>query len=59
MWARSYAQYIAVKSKNATMLEELKVYQTSNEILTQWEDNDFVEIVRAIDELYKVLGWLK
>jgi len=58
LWARAYAQYIANKSGNAAMLKELKKLQSSI-IPSQWSDEDFIEIEKAIDELFKERGWLK
>lgn len=58
LWARSYAQYIAVKSGDATMLTQIardresKLYAES-----QWEAGDFVPIEQAIDALFAALGW--
>ena len=62
MVARSYAQYVAVKSGNATMLDqvsaiigsELKVYQH-----TQWTEADFRPIMKAYDDLFEEIGWLE
>jgi len=58
LWARSYAQYIAKKSGNKAMLAELAKLQ-DDPIPSQWSDDDFIEIEKAIDELFKERGWLK
>jgi len=60
IWARSYAQYIAVRSGNPTMLAQLAkerldpVYSER-----QWDDEDFAPIAAAIDALFRRLGWLR
>ena len=62
MVARSYAQYVAVKSGNTTMLNqvsaiigsELNVYQH-----TQWTEADFRPIMKAYDDLFEEIGWLE
>jgi hypothetical protein len=62
-WARAYSQWVAVRSQNQVMLDqvsriisktEYKVYAAS-----QWTDEDFAPIADAIDEIFKELGWLK
>ena len=63
LWARSYAQYIAVRSGDAGMMAELRTEQAEQRrmavpITTQWQDADFVPIARAMDALFSALGWL-
>lgn len=58
IWARAYAQYIAVKSQNATMLEELRKEQAYY-YPTAWEDDDFTPVVTVIDQLFTTLGWMR
>ncbi len=63
LWARSYAQYIAVRSGDAQLLAELRGEQekarTANlRVPEQWEDDDFEPIARAFDTLFTSLGWL-
>jgi hypothetical protein len=60
LWARSYAQYIGVRSDNSLMRKQMA--QARKDKLypgTSWGDEDFEPIARAIDELFEVLGWLK
>ena len=62
MWARSYAQYIATKSQNPTLLKQLDSIRTNdypNAIhnLSQWHDKDFEPIASKIDQLFLMLGW--
>lgn len=58
IWARSYAQYIAVRSQNSAMLEELRKEQAYIYPVA-WQDADFEPIAAAIDELFKMIGWLR
>lgn len=58
IWARAYAQYIAAKSKNLTMLEELKREQAYYYPVA-WADDDFEPVVTAIDQLFETLGWMR
>lgn len=65
-WARSYAQWIALRSGNKNMIDQVQAilsrdptgkyaaYQAS-----QWSDADFVKIAEAIDNIFKKVGWLK
>lgn len=59
IWARAYAQYIAVRSGNRSMLAELKRIQGIGGYKTQWSDEDFAPIADAIDELFSEVGWRK
>lgn len=62
LWARCYAQYIARKSKDPVLLAELdkminceynKIYHA------QWSDEEFPEIMTAMDQIFIAKGWLK
>ena len=65
LFARSYAQYIAQKTNDRTLLRELR--QKRSETLTirgrkytvtlQWSDDDFQPIAEAFDRLFEQLGW--
>jgi len=64
IWARSYAQYIARKSGNKQMLDQLDMIrrQDSDAKLSlprQWSEESFVNISREIDKLMVKLGWQK
>lgn len=60
VWARSYAQYIAVRSGDAAVLAAVDIERQDPFFKsTQWDDDDFVPIARAFDTLFEVLGWLK
>ena len=62
-FARSYAQYIATKSKNKSMLAELaEIRGEKGDMLhypNQWDDEDFVPILNALDSLFKKRGWIR
>ena len=62
MIARSYAQYVAVKSGNAAMLEQLNTILGSRSESyqhTQWTEADFRPIIKAYDDLFEEIGWLE
>lgn len=54
LWARSYAQYIALRSGDVTMRQQLA--STSMREL-HWSDSDFAQIAHAIDVLMREKGW--
>lgn len=58
IWARSYAQYIAKKSGDPILMDQL---QTLKELPypMQWSDDDFDGVSGEIDTLFKELKWLK
>lgn len=62
-WARAYAQWVATRSQNDVMLEQVSKIvgkQTSPVYAaSQWADEDFAPIAAAIDEIFKELGLLK
>ena len=67
IWARSYAQYIAIRSGDPVLLQQLvesrrqrPAYDPDqNDYAEQWDDRDFTPIAEAMDKLFKTLGWLK
>ena len=61
-WARSYAQWVAIRSNNAIMIEQVKKIIAQDHPayrVSQWDDADFEPIAAAIDEIFTNLGWLK
>ncbi len=56
VWARTYSQYIAVRSGNKKLLEQLDVCRKENK-RSQWQDDDFEPIAEAIDSFFEKLGW--
>lgn len=58
LWARSYAQYIAIKSKDALLIGQLDKLRIEKEP-NQWSDSEIVSIMQAFDETFRSLGWLK
>lgn len=62
LWARSYSQYIATRSGNAVLIEQLaKLRGITDPVfsLGQWTDEEFEPIAAAIDKLFEALGWRK
>ncbi|WP_309400592.1 phage minor head protein [Cerasicoccus maritimus] len=61
IFARSYSQWIAVRSKSPILLEQLnfnREYPFRYRNLIQWPDEDFGEIAEALDDLFSKRGWL-
>lgn len=68
LWARAYAQYIAVRSGDKKMMAELRRWQKEYHaeagkgdnipVPEQWDDDDFSPIAAAIDRIFEALGWL-
>jgi hypothetical protein len=62
LWARAYAQYIAIRSGDATLLGQLNYLRQQRGPVyypAQWSDDDFEDIARAMDRLMIKLGWRK
>jgi HK97 family phage portal protein len=60
LWARSYAQYIAERSGNATLLAQLAAERVDSIYGDRhWDEADFAPIAAAIDTLFRGLGWLQ
>lgn len=57
IWARAYAQYIAEKSGNATLLADLQRVR-ERDPARQWATEDFKPIATAIETMFNELGWL-
>lgn len=63
LWARSYAQYIAMKSGDETMLSQLlrlieKQQGASIIYPRQWVPGDFNAIQKSIDDIMRSMGWV-
>lgn len=60
IWARAYAQYIATKTKNKALLEQI-VLMRSDPVYgaRQWEAEDFKPIAEVIDKMFEGLGWIE
>jgi len=57
VWARSYSQYIAVRTGDPALMRVLREAQASDVYPTTWTDEEFEPIGKAIDELFRALGW--
>jgi len=61
LFARSYAQYIAVKSKSEILKKQLEKSRSSiyNDMYhAQWSDDDFAPVMDALTKLLKAKGWI-
>jgi len=60
LWARSYYQWVATRSGDRALLDELADVRSqapgSTYYWPQWEDDDFVEIAAAIDRVMRERG---
>jgi SPP1 gp7 family putative phage head morphogenesis protein len=61
LFARSYAQYIATKSRNPLMMAELEAERNPLRAYhqTQWAEDDFAPIQQAFDDLFRGEGWIE
>lgn len=57
LWARSYAQYVGLRSGDPAMQAEMAFYRSKTKV--QWDDADFAPIATAIDALFSSMGWLR
>jgi hypothetical protein len=57
-WARSYAQYIAARSQDPALVDEVNRMAESRLRLHMWEPGDFDAIASATDALFQRLGWI-
>jgi len=57
LWARAYAQYIALRSKDQELARQLQKIRLS-EAGRHWDDADFAPVAAAIDNLFGALGWI-
>ena len=62
LWARSYAQYVAVRGNDERLLSQLQQrrigFVSGMPIPIQWSFHDFAAIAKAIDDLFQSLGWM-
>jgi hypothetical protein len=55
LWARSYAQYIATRTRDKILLRQLDLYRVKQKVYNdaQWDDADFTPIAAAMDQLFQ------
>jgi len=56
-FARAYAQYVAIKSGDQTLLSQLYLQQQSS-LGTAWKNDEFEPIMDEFDALFKAKGWI-
>ena len=63
LWARSYAQFIAVRSAHPDLLEQLGRLRDRPERRlyygSQWEDDDFLPILTEIEAVFQRIDWMQ
>jgi hypothetical protein len=61
-WARSYAQFVTVRSHSQVLCEALDALRRATPGAVYlpgcWEDDDFVGLEVAIDDLFVTAGWI-
>lgn len=61
MFARAYAQFVAVESGDARMLADLASVRSDTlrtALPVQWDDADFAPIADAFRRLFRAAGWM-
>ena len=60
MFARAYAQYVAWRSGNETMLGQIDliVAQNNPNKLRHWPYADYLPLIYRFDRLFEAQGWL-
>lgn len=62
-FARAYAQYIAIRSGDERLIEELKHVRANvyaqQVYYEQWDDDSFAHIADAFDQLLRQRGWTR
>jgi len=61
IWARAYAQFIAVRSGNTKLLDGLKARLERGKATgmpTQWAEDDFTTLEKVIEALFLQMGWI-
>ena len=62
MFARAYAQWVALKSGDRRMLDQLDARLADEDnlriVLSQWPAAEFLPIARALDTLFERQGWV-
>jgi hypothetical protein len=56
LFARSYCQYVSVRSGDAALLSELQIALQSH-YREQWHEDDFEPIGDALDDFFDGIGW--
>lgn len=61
IWARVYHQWIAVRSNSSLLREEIAVIRQSRGVrrFSQWADDEFEPIAKAMDAIFREAGLLK
>lgn len=60
LWARSYTQYIGLRTRDAIVLAQLEADREEEfGDIMQWTDESFDPVASAIDEAFRGLKWLK
>lgn len=62
VWARSYAQFVAHRTGDPTLVDQLGARRIrvpgATYLPQQWDDDDFAPIASAIEQVFRDLGWI-
>jgi hypothetical protein len=63
LWARSYAQFVTIRSNDSTLRHQLDRLQdrpaNSYYYASCWEDSDFIAVADEIEAVFRQKGWMK
>lgn len=61
LWARAYAQFIATRSGDPAMAEQLARARSGKlqPSFVQWSDEDFAPVAAAIEDVLRSKGWIQ
>ncbi len=59
LWARAYAQWIAMRGGDDLLLDQLRSARGDGDGLMQWSDRDFAPVAREMDRMMRDLGWMR
>jgi hypothetical protein len=61
IWARCFAQYIALRSEEEHLREDIllrRAMEAGVLVNEQWEEEDFAPVAQEMDAMFKTLRWL-
>jgi len=60
IWARSYAQFVAIRSGDPILMKHLEECRSPRSPWPlQWSDDEFGPVEAEIDALFKAIGWVQ
>ena len=62
MWARSYAQFVTIRSGQSELMVELREKQrrsSRSSLPVQWDETDFLPVEESVAILFRDIGWMR